>query len=382
MFASMSIRAKIMSVVALLLVALTAMGLLAVSSMRTMNANTVDITTNWLPSVRVLGDLRAATISYRTVVREHLLAETLDDKLAQEKTAATTNDVVNKTIKLYEPMITSREERAIYQDWKTVWDRYLAGTEKVMELSRKAAGQIPHDAHELNKNTVNKIGLQADEVLRKDIDLNNSGADKASADAASTYSTSFATLGAIVGAMLMLGAIVSYLMVRSVSRGITSIVEPMQALGEGDLSAEIPHRGEKTEMGAMANALQIFKDALIAKKAADEAAAKDAEAKIERGRRGRRRHTSVRGRDRRHRQHRVLGVEPAGSLGRHSDVDGRPLATAGHDRRLSFGGSLDQRAVGRLCHGGAVIVGDRDQPPGAGVGAHGERGGHAGPHHQ
>ncbi|BAM91037.1 putative sensory transducer protein [Bradyrhizobium oligotrophicum S58] len=285
MFASMSIRAKIISVVALLLVALTAMGLLAVSSMRTMNANTVDITTNWLPSVRVLGDLRAATITYRNVIREHMLAETLDDKMAQEKTAATTNDVVNKTIKLYEPMISSAEERAIYQDWKTTWDRYLAGTEKVMELSRKAAGQIPHDAHELNQNTVNKIGLQADEFLRKDIDLNNSGADKASADAASTYSTSFATLAVIVGVMLMIGALVSYLMVRSVSQGITSIVEPMQALGEGDLSAEIPHRGEKTEMGAMANALQIFKDALIAKKAADEAAAKDAEAKIERGRR-------------------------------------------------------------------------------------------------
>ena len=44
-------------------------------------------------------------------------------------------------------------------------------------------------------------------------------------------------------------------------------------------------RGEKTEIGAMADALQVFKDALIAKKAADEAAAHDAEAKIERGRR-------------------------------------------------------------------------------------------------
>ncbi|UFZ06897.1 methyl-accepting chemotaxis protein [Bradyrhizobium ontarionense] len=285
MFASMSIRAKIISVVALLLVALTAMGLLAVASMRTMNANTVDITTNWLPSVRVLGELRAGTITYRNVIREHLLAETLDDKLAQEKTAATTNEVVNKAVKLYEPMISSAEERAIYQDWKGVWGKYLAGTEKVMELSRKAAGQIPHDAHELNQNTVNKIGLQADEFLRKDIDLNNSGADKASADAASTYSTSFATLGVIVVVMLMVGALVSYLMVRSVSQGITSIVEPMQALGEGDLSAEIPHRGEKTEMGVMAGALQVFKDALIAKKAADEAAAKDAEAKIERGRR-------------------------------------------------------------------------------------------------
>ena len=59
----------------------------------------------------------------------------------------------------------------------------------------------------------------------------------------------------------------------------------MQALGEGDLSADVPHRGETTEMGAMADALQVFKEALIAKKAADEAAAQDAETKIQRGRR-------------------------------------------------------------------------------------------------
>ena len=59
----------------------------------------------------------------------------------------------------------------------------------------------------------------------------------------------------------------------------------MQALGKGDLSADVPHQGEKTEIGAMADTLQVFKQALIAKKAADEAAAVDAEAKIERGRR-------------------------------------------------------------------------------------------------
>ena len=59
----------------------------------------------------------------------------------------------------------------------------------------------------------------------------------------------------------------------------------MQALGRGDLTADVPHQGESTEIGAMADTLQVFKDALIAKKAADEAAAVDAEAKIERGRR-------------------------------------------------------------------------------------------------
>ena len=89
----------------------------------------------------------------------------------------------------------------------------------------------------------------------------------------------------ILGSAIVSGLGVGFYLVHDVSSGINSITLPMQALGEGDLSAEVPHRGEKTEIGAMADVLQIFKEALIAKKAADEAAAADAEAKIERGRR-------------------------------------------------------------------------------------------------
>src|ERR1700743_1796588 len=88
MFAKLSIRSKIIALVSFLLVAIAGMGLLAVQEMRAMNTNTVDITTNWMPSVRVLGELRAAVITYRNVIREHMLAETLEEKLAVEKTLA------------------------------------------------------------------------------------------------------------------------------------------------------------------------------------------------------------------------------------------------------------------------------------------------------
>ena len=89
MLAKFSIRTKIIAVVAFLLVTMSGMGLLAVGNMRAINANTVDITTNWLPSVRVLGDLRAGVITYRNVIREHMLSETLAEKEAAEKTLAT-----------------------------------------------------------------------------------------------------------------------------------------------------------------------------------------------------------------------------------------------------------------------------------------------------
>jgi methyl-accepting chemotaxis protein len=190
-----------------------------------------------------------------------------------------------KIRKNYERVISSPQERALYDDWSKTWDDYRKGTEQVMALSRRAAGQVPLEAHELNTKTVNKIGIESDNILKKDIDLNNTGADDASTAADHTYSAAFALLAVILGIAVVAGIGVSFYLIRDVSGGIDSIVKPMQALGNGDLSVEIPHRGEKTEIGAMADALQIFKEALIAKKAADEAAAADAEAKIERGRR-------------------------------------------------------------------------------------------------
>jgi methyl-accepting chemotaxis protein len=285
MLAKYSIRSKLITVVAFLLVAMTGMGLLAVRNMQAINANTVDIATSWLPSVRVLGDLRQAIVLNRTIVREHILAETLDDKLRVEKAFAANLETVTKIRKSYEPLITSPEERALYDEWSRSWDEFQNGNAEVMALSRKEAGQIPHEAHELNSKRVNKISVDGDAILQKDVDLNNKGADNAAADAAGSYASAVMMLAIILGVALIAGIAISSYLVRDVSQGIASIVEPMQALGQGDLAAEVPHRGETTEIGAMADALQVFKEALIAKKAADEAATRDAEAKIERGRR-------------------------------------------------------------------------------------------------
>ncbi len=85
----------------------------------------------------------------------------------------------------------------------------------------------------------------------------------------------------------------------------------------------MPHQGEKTEIGAMADTLQVFKEALIAKKAADEAAAADAEAKIERGRRVDGITRDFETDDRRDRADRVVGLDAARSLRRHAVGDRR-----------------------------------------------------------
>jgi methyl-accepting chemotaxis protein len=284
MFMKFAIRTKIICVVSVLLLALAGSGLLAALNMRAMNANTSEIATNWLPSVKTLGELNAGIILYRTALRAHLLAETAEEKQTVEKTLERIVENNTRIRKNYETMITSPEERALYNDWSKLWQEYKAIAVKVIELSRKEVGQFPREANEMNRRAI-KLGTESDAILSKDIEFNNAGAERETQRADEIYSSSLMILAVIVGTAIILGAAFSFYVIRDISTGIASIVTPMQALGEGNLGAEVPHQGEKTEMGMMADALQVFKDALIAKKAADEAAAIDAEAKIERGRR-------------------------------------------------------------------------------------------------
>jgi methyl-accepting chemotaxis protein len=281
MFSRLSIRAKITAVVAFLLVAMSAMGALNVRQMYAINSSTVDIVSVWLPSVRVLGDVRAATITYRAIVRSHLLATNEAGKQAQEELLAKWTEILERARKAYEPMITTAEERAVYNEFNTSWAEYFAGVKQVLEMSRK---NEDNEARALHAKA-SLAGVKADEALQKDVILNSKGADAAGMRAAQTFDFAIEMVLASLLLAMIVGIGAAVVLVRDVSAGIKSIVGPMQALGEGDLAAQIPHQGEKTEMGVMADSLQVFKEALIAKKAADEAAARDAEAKIERGRR-------------------------------------------------------------------------------------------------
>ncbi|MDB5654418.1 MAG: methyl-accepting chemotaxis protein [Tardiphaga sp.] len=285
MFSSLSIRAKITIVVSFLLIAIAGMGLLAVRKMKAINANAVEIQTSWLPSVRILGALRANTIDYRNVMREHMLSETPEQLAITEKSLEKTVQRTDESRAIYSKLITTPEERSLYQEWEKEWLGYVKRTQEVLELSRKNLGKNMHEAHELNLTVANPLGVKADALLTKDIELNDHGADLAGEAASATYETAFMLLAVIIAVVAVVGIGISIYLVKDVSSGIASIVKPMQALGAGDLTAVVPHQGMQTEIGSMGDALQVFKQALIDKKAADEAAMVDAEAKIERGRR-------------------------------------------------------------------------------------------------
>ena len=77
------------------------------------------------------------------------------------------------------------------------------------------------------------------------------------------FATAFAVL--IAGAVLSLVAAVGFglLLVRSLSRPISAMTQAMSRLADGDTSVQVPGVGRGDEVGAMAAAVQVFKDNAI-----------------------------------------------------------------------------------------------------------------------
>jgi methyl-accepting chemotaxis protein len=94
-----------------------------------------------------------------------------------------------------------------------------------------------------------------------------------------------ALAGLAVVALLGVLAGVTMMLRRRVITPLATLTEVVGDLAAGRHDVTIPTIERADEIGAMAGSLQVFKEALIAKQAADEAAAVEADAKIQRGQR-------------------------------------------------------------------------------------------------
>jgi len=279
MFSRLSIRSKLISLVSFLLFAIAALGAFAVVEMRTINRSTQEITTNWLPSVRLLGEMRTQAARFRAVLRDTLTDPDEAFMADIQKNLTARAKDFDKAYASYAPLIASPEEQAMYDEIGSSWKKFRAASDEVVVLAKQFE---VINARKLNNEKAVPMGRAMDAALAKIVEYNDKGAEAAGTRATTDYDTGFMIVVAVLAIAIAAGAIMAFLIVRDVAKGIASVIKPMQMLGNDDLSAEVPHQGEKTEIGQIADTLQVFKNALIAKKAADLAAAGEASAKMKR----------------------------------------------------------------------------------------------------
>jgi methyl-accepting chemotaxis protein len=267
-FSRLSISTKLFAIVSFLFLVIAIIGGFAFVQMRAINAAAHDIQAQWLPSVRWVGEMRVQSARFRAVLRDHLIVADADRADVDKNLAARKADF-EKAAKAFRPLISSAAERELADQLEKQWQSFADASTDVQSLANK--GDVAA-AKEINAKKVVPIGRAMDATLAKLVELNDKGAEMAGQGAEATYGSAILLMAVILGGAILLGLGAAIYMVRDIRRGIGSILKPMGQLTDGELSVEIPHQGEATEIGRIASALQIFKQALIAKKASDEAA--------------------------------------------------------------------------------------------------------------
>lgn len=267
MLARFSISAKLYAIVAFLSLVIAAIGGFAFLQMRAIDASAQEIQAHWLPSVRWIGEMRVQSARFRAVLRDHLTVADAERADVDKNLYARKADF-EKAANAYRPLIASPTERGLVDQLEQHWQEFIAASEEVRSHAMK--GDLAA-AKEINAKKVVQVGRAMDKALAGLVALNDKGAEAAGERAEATYWRAIYLMSVLLLGALVFGIGSAVLVSQDIRRSINSILNPMSRLVDGELSVEIPSQGDATEIGRIATALQAFKQALLAKKASDEA---------------------------------------------------------------------------------------------------------------
>ncbi|MBL6454916.1 MCP four helix bundle domain-containing protein [Belnapia sp. T6] len=279
MLASLRIREKVGLALAVLALAACLLGGFALLRFSSLAGASNEIATNWLPSVQSAGRVTTLAQRYRSLLPLHIL-NTDEGRMAQlDREIADALRQVEEARRSYARLISSAEERAIYEEFGRRWATYTALADRILGLSRRNANS---EATALYQTEALGIFGEAMVTLNRLTELNAEGADHAVVVAAQEVRSGFAVILAMLGLCVLTAAGAAIWIMRGLHRDIDAVARPMERLAAGDLSTEVPALPARTEMGGFARRLARFKADLVAKQQADAAAAAEAEAKARR----------------------------------------------------------------------------------------------------
>jgi methyl-accepting chemotaxis protein len=237
-----------------------ALGVFSVVQLSKVNANTVDIATNWLPSVRAIAQLKLDAADVRRDTLNFVIANSEKREHYREKINAELSALTDDE-KKYERLISSEEERKLYQGWREQWDKYIAVNTRVMALAEQNRNT---EAILLAQSEGSQFFEAAAKYSQDDVNLNDKGAADAAKQAAAVYAFSrYWVFGILTGAVV-LGSVVALGLARSIASAAVRMLTMIQEVAAANLSIKDMQISSQDEIGQAGIALNLMKNSLHA----------------------------------------------------------------------------------------------------------------------
>jgi methyl-accepting chemotaxis protein len=236
----MTLKARLALAFGALVLVTLVLGLFAINRMATVNGAAQELATQWLPSIKVVGEIRAMANQARRAEADFLMSREggdwnqIDERLKSVRTA------MEQKLGAFEPLIATAEERRSFDSFKAHRSRWLAARERMLGLAR--AGNHEEALALFRGESRSAFNAMTDD-LGALVTLNERGAQAADDNARAVYASARAWLLGCVVLALVLAVGAGLWIRRSLTRQLggepQAAVEVARRVADGDLGSPI-----------------------------------------------------------------------------------------------------------------------------------------------
>jgi methyl-accepting chemotaxis protein len=254
-----SINARVTSAFAAVLLVVAALGFTAVNRVGVVNDHAAEVRDNWLPSTPALARITVGLARVRMAEAQYLI-EGADKKVVDER-YKTYVESVNKARADYEPLIAKgTEDEKLIRAFDESWTKFQAVSENVGAFAAKGDRAA---AIALHLNESRDLYFATSALVEKDIVFNSESGQKEADLGAAVYKATRIVIFSAITVAAFLAGFLGWTLIRAVANPVKAMTAVMGRLASHDLTADVIGRERADEIGAMAKAVQVFKDSMM-----------------------------------------------------------------------------------------------------------------------
>ncbi|WP_458125656.1 HAMP domain-containing methyl-accepting chemotaxis protein [Paenibacillus sp. Z3-2] len=238
----------------LLILCLILLSVTIVTRMNSIESNTNEITTNWMPSIQQINRLNYTTEHVLSLSYRHFDADETDKaSLSEERTKYIRE--TTQAIKIYDQQKKSPDELEHWTAFKNKWAAYLKINTQSIKLSDEGEAQLAKEVSEKGADSFDAMQVDLDYLVEYNQEQSNLAA------AQTIRSVQDGRLFIIFGVLVMIIiTAISIPVIRSqVVKPLLRVISAVKLIAEGQLNVQDIHTKHEDEVGVLAKAVNDMK---------------------------------------------------------------------------------------------------------------------------
>ncbi len=258
---SLPIRVALTGMLSVIVVAVLTLSFTSYNSLTKLNQNTQDIGQYWMSRMVIAREMKGNFNLMRLAYSRLIMAATPGEIETEIKGINDTAGIVQKSVSDYEAGARTEQGRSLIGAFKPEFEAYQALGEELIAIKQDGQTLV---ATSLFKGKMKAQSEKVNSVVDDLVTYVISKADEAVSDSGVVYQKNLITTLSIAAVTLVIAFVGIAYAIIGVTRPIGRISSSMRNLASGDLTSQIPFGGRADEVGEMAAAVEVFRQAGIA----------------------------------------------------------------------------------------------------------------------